>query len=57
MLWTSSAETDPGHSWLRRQILSLIAELDEATGSQRSPDPSCTSTRHDACDQPIVGVA
>jgi DNA-binding transcriptional LysR family regulator len=28
MLWTSSAETDPGHSWLRRQILSLAAELD-----------------------------
>jgi DNA-binding transcriptional LysR family regulator len=57
MLWTSSAETDPGHIWLRRQILSLIAELDGATGPERSSDPSCTSTRHDACDQPIVGVA
>jgi hypothetical protein len=31
MLWTNSAETDPGHSWLRRRILSLIAELDGAT--------------------------
>jgi hypothetical protein len=31
MLWTSSAETDPGHSWLRRRILSLVAELDGAT--------------------------
>ena len=30
MLWTSSAETDPGHSWLRLRILSLIAELDGA---------------------------
>ena len=28
MLWTSSAETDPGHNWLRRRILSLVAELD-----------------------------
>ena len=36
MVWTSSAETDPGHSWLRRQILSLIAELDAATGPDLS---------------------
>jgi hypothetical protein len=48
MLWTSSAETDPGHIWLRRQILSLVAELDGATGPERSSDPSCTSTWHDA---------
>jgi DNA-binding transcriptional LysR family regulator len=34
MLWTSSAETDPGHTWLRRRILSPVAELDEATGTQ-----------------------
>lgn len=57
MLWTSSADADPGHSWLRRRILSLIAELDGATGPERSSDPSRTSTRHDASDQPIVGVA
>jgi DNA-binding transcriptional LysR family regulator len=57
MLWTSSAETDPGHSWLRRRILSLAAELDGATGPERPSSPSCTSARHDACDQPIVGVA
>ncbi len=57
MLWTSSADADPGHSWLRRRILSLIAELDGATGPERSSDPSSTSTRHDARDQPVVGVA
>jgi hypothetical protein len=57
MLWTNSAETDPGHSWLRRRNLSLVAELDGAAGPERSSDPSCTSTRHDARDQPIVGVA
>ena len=39
MLWTSSAETDPGHSWLRRRILSLIAELDGATGPDLPSDP------------------
>ena len=38
MLWTSSAETDPGHSWLRRRILSLSAELDGAAG------PTCRPT-------------
>ena len=40
MLWTSSAETDPGHSWLRRRILSLIAELDGAAGPDLPSDPS-----------------
>ena len=35
MLWTSSAETDPGHAWLRRWILSLVAELDGTTGVAR----------------------
>jgi hypothetical protein len=35
MLWTSSAETDPGHTWLRRRILTLVAELDRATGETR----------------------
>ena len=33
MLWTISAETDPGHTWLRRRILSLVAELDGAVQS------------------------
>jgi DNA-binding transcriptional LysR family regulator len=54
MLWTSSAETDPGHSWLRRRILSLVAELDGATGAQRSLG---TSTRLEVCDQPTTGAA
>ena len=51
MLWTSSAETDPGHTWLRRRILSLVAELDGTTGAQRSLG---TSTRLEVCDQPAV---
>ncbi len=54
MLWTSSAETDPGHTWLRRRILSLSAELDGATGAQRSPG---TSSQLDGCDQPAVAGA
>jgi hypothetical protein len=55
MLWTSSAETDPGHTWLRRQILSLVAELDGTTGAQRSLG---TSNRLGDCDQPaVVGAA
>jgi hypothetical protein len=41
MLWTSSAETDPGHTWLRRRIVSLAAELDETTGPQRASAHSC----------------
>ena len=54
MLWTSSAETDPGHTWLRRRILSLSAELDGATGAQRSPG---TSSQLEGCDQPAVAGA
>ena len=37
MLWTSSAESDPGHSWFRRQILSLAAELDRFSKSLAQP--------------------
>ena len=55
MFWTSSVETDPGHTWLRRQILSLVAELDGTTGAQRSLG---TSNRLGDCDQPaVVGAA
>ena len=54
MLWTSSAETDPGHTWLRRRILSLVAELDGTTGAQRSLG---TSSRLEDCDQPAVAGA
>ena len=54
MLWTSSAETDPGHTWLRRRILSLVAELDGTTGAQRSLG---TSSRLEDCDQRAVAGA
>ena len=54
MLWTSSAETDPGHIWLRRRILSLVAELDGATGAQRSLG---ASTGLEDCDRPAVAGA
>lgn len=54
MLWTSSAETDPGHNWLRRRILSLVAELDGQLGAQWSLR---TSTRLEVCDQPAAGAA
>jgi hypothetical protein len=54
MLWTGSAETDPGHTWLRRRILSLVAELDGAAGAQWSPD---ASSRLEDGDQPAVAGA
>ena len=34
MLWTSSADADFGHGWLRGRILSLIAELDGDLGKK-----------------------
>jgi hypothetical protein len=54
MLWTGSAETDPGHTWLRRRILSLVAELDGTTGGQR---PLGANGRLEDCDQPAVARA
>ena len=54
MLWTNSAETDPGHTWLRRRILSLVAELDGTTGAQRLLG---TSSRLEDGDQPAVAGA
>lgn len=29
MLWTSRADNDPGHQWLRRRILAFATELDD----------------------------
>jgi DNA-binding transcriptional LysR family regulator len=54
MLWTSSSETDPGHSWLRHQITSLIAELDEAKRPQWSP---ATGTWPHHRDEPAADIA
>jgi hypothetical protein len=30
MLWTSRAENDPGHQWLRRRVAAFAEERDEA---------------------------
>jgi DNA-binding transcriptional LysR family regulator len=58
MLWTSSAETDPGHTWLRRRIVSLVAELDETTGPQRKAGaPSRSSSRRPIPEQAYQGQA
>jgi DNA-binding transcriptional LysR family regulator len=57
MLWTSSAEIDPGHTWLRRRILSLIAGLDGATGPERSSDSSCPISRLEASAAGSVACA
>lgn len=54
VLWTSSAETDPGQTWLRRRILSLVAELDGAVSAWWSPGGS---SRLGDCDQPAVAGA
>jgi DNA-binding transcriptional LysR family regulator len=39
MLWTSHAETDPGHTWLRHQILSLVTEP-EASSEAQTAEPT-----------------
>ncbi|HEY5351192.1 MAG TPA: LysR family transcriptional regulator [Streptosporangiaceae bacterium] len=57
MLWTSSAETDPGHTWLRRRIVSLVAELDETTGPQRKAGAPSRSSRRPIPEQTYQGQA
>ncbi len=36
MLWSNPSETDPGHTWLRHRILSLVDELDEKSERSRA---------------------
>jgi hypothetical protein len=36
MVWATHAETDPGHTWLRRRMVSLVAELDRAAHPDRT---------------------
>jgi DNA-binding transcriptional LysR family regulator len=57
MLWISSAETDPGHSWLRRRIVSLVAELDETTGLQRKAGAPSRSSGRPIPEQAYQGQA